>query len=87
MLRFLMQHGNSIGLVCDIVGAGLLFFFGVPPMVNPSGRIFMTREMRVVGTDPAAIRRAKRYERLGRLGLILLIVGFALQFLSNCSPR
>jgi len=37
---FVVQHGNSIGLIFDIVGAILLALFGLPPAVNRGERIF-----------------------------------------------
>jgi hypothetical protein len=84
---FLVQHGNSIGLVFDIVGATLLVFFGLPPEVNRSGKIFVGRGVSVAGTDPAAVRKAKRYECRGRLGLGLLIIGFLFQLIASIWAR
>ncbi len=55
---------NSVGLVFDIVGVVLLFYFGAPTFAITDGQ-------------PAY------YDRLGKLGLLLLIVGFILQFVSN----
>lgn len=34
-------------------------------------------------TDEAEVAKAKRYDRLGNLGLLLLIIGFVLQLASN----
>jgi hypothetical protein len=84
---FLVQHSNSIGLMFDIVGAFLLALFGLPPAVSREGTIYVVEGARAVGTDPAAARKAKRYERLGRVGLGLLIIGFALQFVSSVVPK
>ena len=64
---FLVQHGNTIGLVFDIVGAFLLALFGLQPVVNRGGAIFMGQTRRV-GTDRAGARKAERYERLGTSG-------------------
>ena len=84
---FLVQHGTTIGLIFDIVGASLLALFGLPPVVNREGRIFMGIGVAAIGTDHAAARKAKRYERLGHLGLFLLIIGFAFQLVSSVSTR
>ncbi len=70
---------NSAGLVLDIAGIGLLFWFGLPAMMAVSG------EVRVVGkhVDLEEIREHRRYRRWSRVGLSLLILGFLLQILSN----
>ena len=86
-MRFLVQHGNTIGLLLDIAGATLLAWFGLPPVVNREGRIYMAVGTRQIGIDHAAVRKAKRYEFLGRIGLCLLILGFAFQFIASLSTR
>ena len=83
---FLVQHGNTIGLVFDIVGAFLLALFGLQPVVNRGGAIFMGQTRRV-GTDRAGARKAERYERLGHFGLCLLIIGFVCQLIASISTR
>ena len=35
----------------------------------------------------AACRKADRYELIGRLGLVLLIIGLGLQFVASVAPR
>ena len=74
---------NTVGLILDIAGVVLLFFFGLPSDVSgPSGGTLILWPM---GTDGDAheARKYKRYHRTARLGLGLLIVGFALQAVSN----
>ena len=70
---------NSAGLVLDIAGIGLLFWFGLPAMMSESG------EVRIVGTHVGLeeIRERRRYRRWSRVGLFLIILGFLSQILSN----
>jgi hypothetical protein len=70
---------NSSGLFLDICGALLIFRFGMPEHVSRTG----TGALLLEGVDEAEIEKAKRYDRLGRLGIGLLIIGFVLQLLSN----
>jgi hypothetical protein len=83
---FLVQHGNSIGLVFDIVGASRLALFGLPPQANRGGAIF-AGPVRHVAMDHAAARKAELFERLGHLGLCLLIIGFVFQLVASIWAR
>jgi hypothetical protein len=70
---------NSIGLVFDIVGAVLLWRYGLPEPISRTGAVHLILEQ----TDDTEKAKAKRYDRIARWGIALLIVGFALQLLSN----
>ena len=70
---------NTAGLGLTILGAILLFFFGIPVDVDPKGRILLAAE----NTDEKEIRKGKWYLRLGRVGLGLIIIGSALQISAN----
>jgi hypothetical protein len=70
---------NSIGLVLDIFGVVLLFKFGLPEEIRRTGASFVIIEE----TDEAEVTRAMLYDRLGRLGLGLLILGFTFQLTAN----
>jgi hypothetical protein len=70
---------NSIGLTFDIVGVVLLFAFGLPEEISRTG----SSRLLISQGDEKEMSRAKLYDRLGLLGLILLIAGFALQLASN----
>lgn len=63
---------TSAGLMLDIAGAILLFLFGLPPDFDPLGRTF------IVTSDSDDTERTKgdRYRFWGRVGLVLLILGF-----------
>ena len=72
-------HINDVGLILDIIGALLLFKFGLPAAIDRQGRIFRIAE----GVDQEEVRRGKLYDRWGKVGLALLVVGFFLQLASN----
>lgn len=70
---------NSIGLVLDIVGAVMLWRYGLPETISREGRKFL-----VTGQiDEADKARAARHDFLSKIGIFLLITGFSLQLLSS----
>ena len=74
---------GSLGLVLDIIGAVLLFRYGLPEDVSRGGASYELREEE----DEAEKLKAKRYDSLGRLGLLLLIAGFMLQLVAIWLPN
>lgn len=70
---------NSAGLVLDIFGAVLLFKYGLPAEISRTGAVYIIAEQ----NDEAELTKARTYDRLGHLGLALLIGGFVLQLASN----
>ena len=70
---------NSAGLVLDIIGAILLIKFGIPNKIDPEGRMAIEWD----DTDQAEIKKAKTYQRWSDIAILLIILGFALQLLSN----
>jgi hypothetical protein len=80
-----MISGNSInsaGLLLDIIGAWLLWRYGLPEPISKTGAVHLIAEQ----TDQAEIDKATRYERWARIGMTFLILGFALQLISNYWP-
>ena len=72
---------SSTGLVLDIVGVVLLFFYGLSADVSETGG---TRLVWPGGTSKEEARREYRhYKRMARIGLGCLMVGFLLQLISN----
>lgn len=69
---------SSIGLGLDIAGVVLVFIFGLSPHITETGAGFL-----VWGSDEAEKKKYRRYKRMGRIGLGLLIAGFSLQLTSN----
>lgn len=70
---------NSIGLVLDIIGAILLWKYGLPPSLSREGHVAIIQEQ----DDEAEAEKAKWYDLLGNVGMGLLLAGFVLQLASN----
>jgi hypothetical protein len=70
---------NIGGLSLDIIGAVLIFSFGLPEAISRTGDSFLLLE----GTDEAEVRKARRFDFWGRVGLCLLIGGFVAQGIGN----
>ena len=70
---------NSIGLVCDIIGALLIWRYGLPEAISRVGVVYRS----VTQVDPTEIDKARRYDCIARCGIALLVGGFALQLVSN----
>lgn len=69
---------NTVGLIFDIIGVGLLFRYGLPEPIGKDGARRITW-----GTDEEETAKWKRYKRMSYLALGLLIFGFLLQIVSN----
>lgn len=79
----LSHYINSAGLVFDIVGATLLWRFGLPAEISRSGSQSIITNVR----NHAEIEKAKRFDRISWWGFLSLVMGFVLQFLSNFVAR
>ena len=71
---------SSLGLVFDIGGAILLWRFGLPEVeVYRSGRVPAIYNP----ATPEDEKKIKKYDRLSRIGVAALILGFALQLMGT----
>lgn len=70
---------NSVGLVLDVVGAGLIWKFGLPAEISRTGAIHRVLE----GRDEAEAAKARVYDLVSWWAFLLLVAGFVLQLLSN----
>ena len=70
---------NSIGLICDIIGALAIWKYGLPKQISSSGAVNIICE----GTNEKEIEKAKRYDAFALCGILLLAGGFVLQLVSN----
>lgn len=70
---------SSFGLVLDIVGAVLIYLYGLPENISRTGVVSITLEQ----VDENEIIKAKKYDLKSRIGIILLILGFFLQLVGN----
>lgn len=73
---------NIVGLSLDIFGVVLLFFFGLPPGVNPDGAETLTR----IKIDKGQIKKGRMYLALSWFALVLLVLGFLFQIAANFLP-
>jgi hypothetical protein len=75
----LTLFANSTGLLLDIIGALILWLFGLPPDIRRSGQSYL-----VIGQgNEKEILKAKHYDSYSRCGIYLLLFGFVLQLISN----
>ena len=70
---------NSLGLICNIVGAFLVWQFGLPADIGPAGRRYLQTGM----IEPQDAATARRNRSRSTLGFILLLIGFTLQLVAN----
>jgi hypothetical protein len=81
-ISLLLSEGwlwSVIGLVLSLVGVVLLFRYGMPYRVRTGGqpiRVVISHDQ-----QPAALE--KRYDKLGKLGLLLVIVGTVFQIVGS----
>lgn len=84
MIEFCITHLNpttinTIGLLFDILGAILLWKFGLPQEISRSGSICLALEQE----NKEEKEKAILYDKFGNFGILLLIVGFIFQAISN----
>jgi len=70
---------NSIGLVCDIIGAVLIWRYGLPEPISRSGAVHLILEQ----TDETEKAKARLYDRFALCGIVLIVGGFLFQLVSN----
>ena len=75
---------NSVGLFLDIIGVILLFIFGLPSRFVSDGPPTNTLSF---GWDPDSVKQWEkqwnRYKLVSWFALVLLVLGFVLQIVSN----
>ena len=70
---------NSVGLALDIGGVILLFIYGLPEPISETGAVHLIVET----PSKEEADKWKRYKKKSYLGLVLLVLGFSLQLVSN----
>jgi len=70
---------SSIGLILDIIGAIIIYKFGLPENVDRSGTTYLISDE----VDKNEKDKAKKYDRNSSWGISFLIIGFMLQGISN----
>ncbi len=73
---------NTIGLSLVLVGLALLYYFGLPPSVDPTGAVRIIVE----NTEDEEIAKVKRYRLWSQTSIILIAVGLLFQLWATWVP-
>lgn len=74
----MLSNINFWSALSGLMGTILIFFFGIPPRIDPEGQIHLVTG----GIDKEEIRKAKYFKYLSYLGILLLALSFLLQIIS-----
>jgi hypothetical protein len=69
---------NGLGLLLNMFGTVLWFFYGLATYTDTSGNTYLMLEQ----PDPMEAAAAKRSKRISQFGLLLLFLGFLAQFVA-----
>jgi hypothetical protein len=70
---------SSFGLILDIVGALIIFHYGLPQNIDRSGKVYIvTSEV-----DETEKSQANFFDRMSLFGISLLVLGFIMQGAGN----
>lgn len=70
---------NIISSCFGLTGTILIFFFGIPPKIDPDGHVNIICEQE----DEGEKKKAKIYKIIGNTGLVFLILSFVIQLLGQ----
>jgi hypothetical protein len=70
---------NIVGLILDILGFALLFWFGLPPNVSRDGSVFILLEQ----VDQTEKSKAALYDGAAWVALFFIVGGFIFQIAAN----
>ena len=70
---------RGVGLFLNMVGAALIWAFGLPPRQDADTRAYLAG----IEHDEASIRKERIRDIAATLGIAILIFGFLLQFIAN----
>jgi len=73
---------NSLGLIFDITGAVLIFFYGITPLLTKEGG-----DVIITSSKEENKKEYKKHSFWSKFGLLLLAFGFILQLISNFIPN
>lgn len=79
MIAFFIKYIGAIGLILDIMGAYLIFKYGLPEEVSRTGSIGLILEQE----DEEEKAKGKKYDKFSKIGFYLLILGFVFQLVSS----
>ena len=75
MIDTLFLNIDFWSAVFGFTGSILLFFFGLPPKIDPEGHIHLILEQ----IDKKEIKKGRIYKKFGYIGLLFIALSFALQ--------
>jgi len=79
---------NSTGLICDITGVALLFFYSPPAFtILKSGDEILPFKVTKPDWKKSNLKKYRINSLMSKAGLILLITGFTFQLVSNLLYR
>jgi hypothetical protein len=78
MVCELLLNINFWAALCGLFGTIIIFFFGLPPQVDPNGHIHLICEQE----NEDEKKKGKKYKFLSYVGLTLLGLSFALQIIN-----
>jgi hypothetical protein len=73
---------NIAGLLMNLAGVILLFRYGMPYRVRTEGATYLITE----AVDKREVTTERRYDLLGKLGLVLIVTGTAAQIAGALLP-
>lgn len=76
---FILKLLSPLGLIFDIIGAFLIFKYGLPEEISRSGSSYMVND----DHSPDEKTLAAKYDKLSKIGFSLLIAGFILQLIPS----
>jgi hypothetical protein len=75
ILRMIFNIGSPV-LGC--LGTVLVFFFGIPPRLDSEGHVYIVANQK----DETEKKKARRYDRIGKIGLLLIALSFLSQLIA-----
>ncbi|MDY0280313.1 MAG: hypothetical protein RBR35_07115 [Salinivirgaceae bacterium] len=66
------------GIILNTVGVVLIFFFGLSPLVNTSGELFVSKNAETL-RNSKGIKLKKYYASIANVGIVLCILGGGMQ--------
>lgn len=70
-----MKYLSLVGQILEIIGAAILFQYGVPPYTPKYGGAVITYS----GVTPEQKGKTKRYSKMNKIGFGFILIGFLLQ--------
>jgi|GEM_PF-1817442 len=78
MIIKLLSDINFWSAICGLSGSIFIFFFGIPPRVDPCGHIHLILEQE----NKEDIVKGKKFKIMSYIGLLLIGLSFLLQIIN-----